>query len=145
MKYFSTTFLPVPYKGNTNVPFPILCEVDDNLWMLMDHFSYTGDDNITYSAPKGMLTDLTSIPRQLWDLLPPFGRYSGAAVIHDYLYQSQITTKEIADRVLEEAMDMVNVPHFIKQLIYEGVKIGGQIAWDQHSKEIAASRLLNKS
>ena len=136
MKFFSETILPVTYNGRDSAPYPSLVQVDDNLWMVCMEFSYTSDDGTRYVAPAGLLTDLTSIPRPLWNILPPFGRYSGAAVIHDALYQAQLTTKEKADDILAEALDMANVPHLVKQLIVEGVRVGGQLAWNKHSAEI---------
>lgn len=33
----------------------------------------------------GFLTDLASVPKLLWWLYPPFGRYTKAAVVHDML------------------------------------------------------------
>jgi len=35
----------------------------------------------------GFVTDFASIPRPLWWLLPKWGKYGKAAVIHDYLYR----------------------------------------------------------
>ena len=35
--------------------------------------------------PKGFQTDLASVPRIFWVILPPFGAYEAAAVLHDYL------------------------------------------------------------
>ena len=43
------------------------------------------------TAPKGCVTDLASIPRPCWILLPPDGPWVKAAIIHDYLYATQGT------------------------------------------------------
>lgn len=53
-------------------------------WKLTKSFK---DEDVR--VPCGYETDLASIPRILWTLLPPFGRYSQAAVIHDYLYETK--------------------------------------------------------
>lgn len=37
-------------------------------------------------VPEGFITDFASIPRFLWSIYPPTGRYQEAAVIHDWLY-----------------------------------------------------------
>lgn len=136
MTHFSKTILPVVYKGQDEVSYPILIFVDDNLWMLGSDFSYTDITDVTYTAPAGMLTDLASIPLPLWNILPPFGRYLGAAIIHDFLYQTQPVTKEKADHILAEAMDCAGVTHHIRQLIYDGVKFGGRSAWNKHTEEL---------
>lgn len=36
-------------------------------------------------VPDGFVTDGASVPRALWWLFPPTGRYFLAAVVHDYL------------------------------------------------------------
>ena len=36
-------------------------------------------------VPAGFITDGASVPRALWWLFPPTGRYFQAAVVHDYL------------------------------------------------------------
>ena len=140
MRHFSTTALPVSYEGSLTAESPALVEIDDDLWMLLAPFSYTKDDGTTYTAPAGMTTDLASIPKPLWNVMPPFGRYIGAAVIHDFLYQTQPCTKEEADHVLAEAMDCAGVDHKTRMLIYDGVKFGGQASWDHHTAEIIGSR-----
>lgn len=139
MKRFSETTLAAPYNGRDSSPFPALVQVNTNLWQVCMEFSYTADDGVRYTAPAGMLTDMASIPRPLWNILPPAGGpYSGAAVIHDYLYQTQITSKGRADDLFGEMMDMADVPHLTKQIIVEGVRVGGWDAWNKHTAELRA-------
>jgi hypothetical protein len=38
------------------------------------------------TIPAGFVTDFASIPRFLWSIYPPTGRYQEAAVVHDWLY-----------------------------------------------------------
>ncbi len=42
-----------------------------------------GADTIT--VPEGFTTDLASVPRLFWSLLPPTGVYERSAVLHDWL------------------------------------------------------------
>lgn len=58
--------------------------------------------------PKGFKTDLSSVPRWLWALKPPFGNFLLAALIHDYLYVNRIGTRRTADR---EMLIWSNVIH----------------------------------
>lgn len=132
MGRFSYTELPHNDLGLAEAPYPAICQVAEDLWVLLQAFSYTKDDGALITAPAGMTTDLASIPRVAWDLLPPFGKYTGAAVIHDFLYQTQPCTREEADLVLAEAMDAEGVEHVVRQMIYEAVRVGGQVAWDKH-------------
>ena len=42
------------------------------------------DFNVT--VPIHFKTDFASTPRFLWAFFPPYGKYTEAAVLHDYLY-----------------------------------------------------------
>jgi hypothetical protein len=37
------------------------------------------------AVPREFVWDGASIPRNFWSILPPWGPYSGAALVHDYL------------------------------------------------------------
>lgn len=71
------------------------------------------------NVPAGYLTDGASVPQALWSIVPPWGAYGQATVVHDILceYLSitveglpvAISRKE-ADRILGEAMKVLKVP-----------------------------------
>lgn len=83
-------------------------------------------------VPVGFKTDLASIPRILWNILPPIGNYDRAAVLHDFLYNTGGMKRKDADSVLREAMDVAGVSHFIRWTIYSGVRIGGWVPWNKY-------------
>ena len=56
------------------------------------------------TAPKGFVTDLASIPRVFWSALRPDGLYAYAAILHDYLYWTQSTTKDVAESPFENEL-----------------------------------------
>lgn len=87
---------------------------------------------VTIAVPTGFVTDLASIPRGLWNILPPIGRYDRAAVVHDYLYACGFTTRKQADDVLYEAMRVTQVGRVAAWTIYAGVRLGGGAAWARH-------------
>lgn len=86
--------------------------------------------------PLGFLTDGASIPRVLWNIIPPWGIYGQAAVVHDRLcetleitevvngtqQQTKITRKE-CDAILVEAMLVLNVPKAKLWTIQAGVDL----------------------
>lgn len=41
------------------------------------------------TIPKGMYWDLSSVPKILWPVLPPYGDFLFGAKVHDYLYRYQ--------------------------------------------------------
>ncbi len=80
-------------------------------------------------VPMGTVTDLASIPRILWMILPPFGRYSQAAVVHDYLYKSGLFTRKEADKIFKELMLRYGTYKWKANVMYRSVRIFGRGAW----------------
>lgn len=50
-------------------------------WILTRQFKRDG-----ITIPKGFVWDGASVPRWFWSIVPRWGRFSSAALIHDYLY-----------------------------------------------------------
>lgn len=71
--------IPLGYLTNTDRDFEVL---EDIKVVLSD------DRNIV--IPKGYITDLSSKPKWLWSLLPPFDKRLIAAIIHDYLWTNKL-------------------------------------------------------
>lgn len=88
----------------------------------------------TITAPTGFKTDLASIPRGLWNILPPVGKYDAAAVIHDYLYQRNGVTRAQADAILFEGMTCLRVSRWQRWAIYLGVRVGGWVVWNNYRR-----------
>ena len=97
-------------------------------------------------VPKGFVTDFASIPRIFWTILPPDDRYTYAAVLHDYLYWTQTTSRADADLVFKFAMEDHKVNAITIEAIYLGVRAGGGGAWDENAKLKAAGerRILRR-
>ena len=61
-----------------------------------------------FIIPKGFKTDLSSVPRVLWGIMPPFGNFLIAALVHDYMYHINFmedmigtkTARKIADKAM---------------------------------------------
>jgi len=85
----------------------------------------------TITVPAGFQTDLASVPRFLWAIFPPFGKYTEAAIVHDYLYTWQPCTRAQADDVLMEGMQTLGVSCISRQLIYGSVRAFGGSYWDR--------------
>lgn len=102
----------------------------------LDHpFTYrcwAGDDSgggtsFSVAVPGGFVSDLTSVPRVLWPLLPPDGEYQEAAVLHDYLYSLDVP-QWWCDAVFRHVMQFTGVPMWKRVLLFWGVRIGGRWA-----------------
>jgi len=78
------------------------------------------------TVPKGYKTDLASVPRLLWVIIPPFGRYSQAAVIHDYLYANSGYSKKECDLIFYKLMIKYGTYKWKAKLMYLAVSLFGK-------------------
>jgi hypothetical protein len=85
--------------------------------------------------PAGFITDCASIPRFLWPILPPFGEYTKAAILHDWLYQFGDFTRAESDWTFLEAMIALDVPVWKQWALYSGVRAGAFPAWNKYQKQ----------
>lgn len=104
--------------------------IDGRNWLVTQDFFYDTDIKAPVGSrievPKGFVTDFASIPRVLWNVLPPTGGYGKAAVIHDLLYRTAgLATRPEADSILLEAMTALGVGRLTRYTIYSGVRVGG--------------------
>ncbi|MDM5060945.1 DUF1353 domain-containing protein [Aeromonas rivipollensis] len=105
-----------------------------------------GQTPSSVQVPVGFVTDFASIPRAFWVALPTDGEYAYAAVIHDYLYWEQTTSREEADLVLKYAMQDFGISTVKITTIYGTVRAAGWAAWNENAKlKIAGEkRILRK-
>jgi hypothetical protein len=97
-------------------------------------------------VPPGFVTDLTSIPQVFWSILSPSDRYAYAAIIHDYLYWTQIHPRDVADQILKICMEDLNVANVKVIAIYNAVRMFGGAAWEKNTKlkDMGEKRFLKK-
>ena len=102
--------------------------------LLRDYTRETSAGPIT--VPKGFETDLASIPRQLRRQLPQWEGWTGAAIVHDYLYATQPDgiTRQEADNIFHELMLADQVTIGRARRMYSAVREFGDIAWRSHQK-----------
>ncbi|GAO21461.1 hypothetical protein ALISP_1281 [Alicycliphilus sp. B1] len=99
------------------------------------------------TVPKGFVTDLASIPRPFWFLMPRDGPYADAAIVHDYLYWMQTGTRLVADEIFKMAMKDLEVHPAVIEIIFRGVRSRfGERAWNDNTRRRQAgeSRQLLK-
>jgi len=97
---------------------------------------YIGHENSDkyVDVPTGFLTDGASVPFFLQWLIPPLGEYSQACTLHDWLCEHYEITqvvngvptqvkidREEIDRILYEAMRVLNVAAWRRNIIQVGV------------------------
>lgn len=80
--------------------------------------------------PAGFTSDGASVPRWLWRLYPPFGKYLKAAVVHDWFCvlghagESPISSVDAA-KVFREAMKACGVNKWRRNKMYWAVRTFG--------------------
>lgn len=84
------------------------------------------------TVPAGYLTDGASVPRIAWSIIPPWGSYGQAAVVHDLLceYLTVVEnglpvpiTRAEADAIFLEAMTVLKVPEETRELMSNAVDL----------------------
>jgi Protein of unknown function (DUF1353) len=99
-----------------------------------------GTSTFVVVVPLGFVTDFASTPRALWTVLPPFGNYQLAAIVHDFLYWDQGCTREQADALLRAAMAESRVDPVKRDVVWQAVRRFGQKAWDENARAKTAGQ-----
>lgn len=91
-------------------------------------------NRIIIEVPVGFVTDGASIPKVAWGVIgsPMTGRYIYAAIIHDYFYYMGTFSRLRSDIIFLEAMAVLNVPRWKRNIIYRAVRLFGFMAWNKH-------------
>jgi len=98
-------------------------------------------------VPTGFVTDFASIPRPFWSLLPPDGKYTYPAIVHDYLYWTQTQPRDVADEILKFGMQDLKISALTVGTIYSAVRAFGGAAWNGNAqlKKQGEKRFLKRS
>jgi len=101
--------------------------VDANTWSLVDQLVYRGNRQ-RFVVPAGFHTDFATVPRVVTWLVPRFGAYTLAAVLHDWLCTEGIRSGAVssreADGIFRRVMRESGVPVLRRWLMWAGVRWG---------------------
>jgi len=122
-------------------PVPVTPFGDGENSVLMADLKYqVGETNFIIVVPAGFVTDFASTPRAFWAMLPPFGKYQLAAIVHDFLYWDQGCTREQADALLRAGMAESKVEPDKRDVIWQAVRTFGGSAWTSNANAKAAGQ-----
>jgi hypothetical protein len=129
---------------------PQLEPLNSRNWKVVKGFTYYINDSLVgprIDIPPGFITDFASTPKIIWPIIPPWGKYGNAAIVHDFLYQNKFIInyvlddnhkyhdvkifieKNIADKIFLHAMEVLQVPWWKRRIMFLAVKYFGNKYW----------------
>ena len=90
-------------------------------------------------VPKGFISDYASVPRMFQWIVPRFGKYNAAAVVHDWLFEhgkiegSKIG-RSLTDRIFLAIMKKSKCRRWRRKLMYRMVRMFGYSLWKKNRK-----------
>lgn len=101
--------------------------IDYTTWELQDELVYKGKYQ-DFTVPRRFLTDFASVPQFMLWLIPSTGKYTLAAVLHDYFCDVGIQIGEIsprdADGVFRRVLRELKVSWLQRWTLWTGVRWG---------------------
>lgn len=101
---------------------------DKEVELVYPYIARWHDGHVT--VPTGFRCDLSSIPRVLHAILPKTGLHDGPSVIHDWCYDVRWRSRAESDELFLNCLIAANVSWTRRNILYLGVRAGGQIAWN---------------
>lgn len=97
---------------------------------LMETMRFTTSEGVMVAVPRGFQSDGASVPRLLWSILPPFGPWTRAAVLHDYLTRRHAVgdpheaadSRAKCDRLFRECLRQDGVGKWTAWVMFAGVR-----------------------
>jgi hypothetical protein len=114
-------------------------------WEVAADWTFTIEGN-KYIIPQGFKFDGASIPKFLHTWLSPTGVLLMGGLVHDYAYKYETLLKldkkktmgkinqKKADQIFRDINIEQNGFHFLNNLAYWALRIGGFVAWNGHRK-----------
>lgn len=108
---------------------------DGDNWRLVEKLDYRiYETPSTITLEPGFVTDFASIPRPFWSILPTWGQYGPASIVHDFLYWDQQCSREQADAIFLAAMKESHVKEPWRTIIHFAVRMGGFFSWKSNQR-----------
>ena len=109
-------------------------------WASPGRYTLTQGFTVRWDSPTGLIsfyirdgfeTDLASIPKVFRGIIPPRGRWTQAAIAHDWAYCGKTTlTKREADLLFLHGMESIGgIPWWKRNVMYLAVRLGGVGHW----------------
>lgn len=110
-----------------NGPRVLVRQATEEDWSLEEELVYQGRTE-RFVVPRGTLTDFASVPRVFAWLVPKYGLFTAAAVLHDHLVRVERPAGRIsavdADGLFRRAMRELGVPFLVRWFMWAAVRLG---------------------
>ena len=108
-------------------PWPVMRLYSGGTWELLEPLTYQGKVD-PFVVHPGFRTDFASVPRFFTSIIPRQGRYSMAAVLHDWacvhgIREGRLSGRD-ADGIFRRIMREAGVPLVMRWLIWTAVRWG---------------------
>jgi hypothetical protein len=106
----------------------VVREIDDETWELTEALVYKGNTD-TFVVKNGFRTDFASVPRAFVWLIPSYGRYTKAAILHDFLCEESKAgrfDRNDADGIFRRAMRELGVSFLRRWMMWGAVSLATQ-------------------
>ena len=125
-------------KAGFTPQFPVVRNLLNGLWELVEPVTYCAPDGRQWVAPAGFLTDWGSVPDVVDWIIPSNSTEADLPYLfHDLLYHLHRTGQDAcrdradADGILYDALLVCGVARWLARLIWAGVRAGGFVAWNR--------------
>jgi hypothetical protein len=99
----------------------VVRQLDPRFWRLEEALTYHGRKD-SFVVPAGLRTDFASIPRLVVWLIPRYGAYTKAAILHDYLCENEPISRADADGLFRRALQEFHVSVPRRWLMWAAVR-----------------------
>ncbi|MBC7302142.1 MAG: DUF1353 domain-containing protein [Nocardia sp.] len=105
---------------------PVVEGLDAKFWRLTEPLTYQGAVE-TFTVPAGFRTDFASVPRALVWLIPRYGAYTKAAILHDYLRRTGEVGPADADGIFRRSLHEAGVSVPRRWMMWTAVRLGSRL------------------
>lgn len=109
----------MPFPSEELVEVQISGESD---FTLLKTFTYHGKHE-SFLVPAGQTTDFASVPKFMTWLLPRYGKWTKAAILHDHLWRTGKVSKKDADGIFRRALRELDVPLHKRWAMWSAVRL----------------------
>ncbi|MBF6439090.1 DUF1353 domain-containing protein [Nocardia cyriacigeorgica] len=101
-------------------------ELDERFWQVAEPLEYHGATE-RFVVPAGFRTDFASVPRPVVWLIPRYGAYTKAAILHDYLLSSGVVSAADADGIFRRTLGELGVSVPRRWMMWAAVRFASRL------------------